>query len=321
MNRREPPAMAQSRDLTSSLAALRLLPIFLAVARRGSFTLAARDLHVSQPLVSLAIRQLEDSVGVTLFRRTTRRVDLTPEGAHFAPVAARLLLDCDFALRTVRTTSEQRERQLRIATVTSVATKILPQAIEAFSRLYPGVQVVLRDGNSTEVLRAVRLDEVDLGFASADADRELTFRSLFSDPIGVLARSDHAVFKPQRPLRWSDIAEFPFIGFTGDTATRWVLERSTKLPPNVRSPHYEVSNYPSLYGLLRASDAVATVPRLSVPERGGLAFRELKQPALRRTVSIVSRAGVPLSYVAAETCAFVTAAVEALARSVPSLRV
>ncbi len=289
------------------------LRAFISVARLNSFTRAAEELSLSQPALTMTIQQLEDMVGASLFDRTTRRVIPTPEGSDFIPVAERLLRDFDTALHDIRATAKMRRGHVGIASVHSVATRILPAALRGFSDTHPDISLLLRDGNSSEIRRLIRNNEVDIGFASIDADDpELNSAPLFRDQMGLLARADHPLFRLKRTLTWKDLADHDFLGLTEDTSTMPILRKIPNLPPSALSPRYQVSNITTLLAMLEAGIGVTTVAALTGlnHKKNPLEFRTVSGPVMWRTVYLITRRGRTLSRAAESIVALVGSHVE-----------
>jgi DNA-binding transcriptional LysR family regulator len=294
---------------------LRHLRAFEGVARLSSFTRAADELQISQPALTMAVRQLEEMVGASLFDRTTRRVTLTLEGGDFLPTAQRLLHDFDVAIEDIRAVAKRWRGRVGIASVISIATKMLPRAIREFGDTHPAISVHLRDGNSSDVRRRVRRNEVDIGFASMDrSDPELDFAPLFRDQIGLLTRADHPLLRMRRQLTWADLDGHDFLGLAPGTATRPILESVTNLPASVLAPRYEVSNQSTLEAMLEAGIGVTIVPALTGSRQANapLQFRPLADPVMWRTIYVITRKGRKLSPAAYTLAGMVSASIRHL---------
>src|SRR5215204_2367462 len=109
------------------------LRAFIAVAEFGAFHEAAESLDLSQPALSRRIQKLEETLGVALLERTTRRVDLTTVGRDFLPKARRLLDDLEESLLSVRAIGERRTGQVSVACVPTAAYYFLPEVIRAYN--------------------------------------------------------------------------------------------------------------------------------------------------------------------------------------------
>jgi DNA-binding transcriptional LysR family regulator len=290
------------------------LHAFQAVAHCKGFTRAAEHIHLSQPALTMAIRQLEDIVDTRLFERTTRGVDLTPEGSEFLPTAERLLREFDLAVRGVRAAARRRRGYIAIASVYSISTRVLPQVIPAFTQSHPGISMYMRDGNSSEVCRRVRQDEADIGFASLVTEQpEVDAIPLFRDQLGVFAKGDHPLFQLNRGLEWRDLDGYDFIGVTPDTATKPLLERVGRLPDSVTSPRYQVSNTTTLLAMVAAGNGITTMPALATPasNHGPVEFRPLSRPKMWRTLYAVRKRGRAASQISKDLLAAVRAHVRA----------
>lgn len=282
-------------------ASIRHLRAFLAVGRNQSFSKAAQELHLSQPALTMAVRQLEDFVGARLFDRTTRMVTLTREGIDFFPTAQRVVTDFDHALSDIRAAANSRRGRVAISAVHSVAARLLPTAIRRLNHSHSNVQVQLFDDNSPNIRRRVRANEVDLGICSRDDDPELSYKRLFSDQLGLLVRTDHPLSTAETSLRWSELHGHDFVGFADETATPRLIRQVPNLPPNIAQPRYEVSSYSPLWAMVAAGNGMTVTAALAAPEARDLydlRFVHLTDPIIWRPVYTVTRRGRGLTPVA-----------------------
>ncbi|MBY0269719.1 MAG: LysR family transcriptional regulator [Burkholderiales bacterium] len=279
-------------------ATLRHLRCFATVAREGSFTQAAKRMFITQSSLTAAIQQLEQAVGLRLFDRTTRRVTLTREGISFVPVAERLLSDFDAAVADVRAVAERQRGHVSIAAAPSVVALILAPAIAGFSTTYPNIRVAVSDGGAELVQKHVLASEADFGITSRWADDPgLDFRPLICDRFGVVCRKDHALGRAKTRIAWKRLQGERYIGLGIDTGIRTMLQSSPDLPTMLRTPHFEVSSTGSLYAMLDAGLGISVLPALAANLKplNKLAFRELTEPSLERTICVITRRGRALS--------------------------
>ena len=150
---------------------LRQLRYFVAVAEELHFRRAATRLNVSQPPLSLQIRQLEEELGCELLQRTRRRVELTPAGEAFLRDARAILHELDTAAETARRIDAGQTGRLRISFVGSALLSILPLAVQRFRAVRPDVEVVLRERSTVDQLRVVADGTVDVGLIRPPIDR------------------------------------------------------------------------------------------------------------------------------------------------------
>lgn len=297
--------MAAPRTINNA-ASIRHLRGFLAVSRHQSFSRAAKDLHVSQPALTMAVQQLEDFVGARLFDRTTRAVTLTPEALDFLPTAQRLVADFDHALQDIRAAADSRRGRVAIASIHSIAGHLLPEAIQSLTQSHRNVRVQIFDDNSPAVRRRVRSNEVDVGICSRDDDAELGYKPLFRDQLGLLVRRDHPLARVRRALSWADLEGFDFVGFAKDTATPALIRQVHDLPESIANPRFEVSSYPPLWAMVEKGNGITVAAALAAPEAGethALRFIGLRDPVIWRSVHTVTRRGRGLTTVAEDLLA------------------
>jgi DNA-binding transcriptional LysR family regulator len=140
---------------------LRQLRAFAIVAERRSFTSAADDLHIAQQAVSQQVKALERSLGVTLLKRSSRRVELTPEGTVFLADCRRVLSAADRAARRVRAAARGEAGTLRLAYTLTTVWDTVPVLLAYLGDLYPQLTVDAREvfgGDIPELLLAERYD-------------------------------------------------------------------------------------------------------------------------------------------------------------------
>src|SRR5205807_2135364 len=159
------------------------LRYFVAVAEERHFTKAARGLHVAQPSVSRAIRVLEEELGTSLFHRMKGNVALTPAGETLLPWARRVLADVDGATGEVRELADLRRGRLAVGATPSLTITLLPPALAKFHSAYPGIDLVLQEAGSRDLVR--ELEQGVLGLAAAGLGVAVV-PSLVIDPAGPL---------------------------------------------------------------------------------------------------------------------------------------
>jgi DNA-binding transcriptional LysR family regulator len=138
---------------------------FTAVAERGSFTGAARELHVAQQAVSQQVKALEQLLGVTLLERTSRRVTLTPEGAVFLADCRRVLAGADRAARRVQAAARGEAGTLRLVYTLVSAFETVPLLLARLDKEYPMLKVDAREVFGCDVATLLRDGDCDLALA------------------------------------------------------------------------------------------------------------------------------------------------------------
>src|SRR5687767_520805 len=146
---------------TRANVSTRQLRAFVTLAEQRSFTRAAVLSHLSQPAFSALIRQLEDSLGLRLFDRSTRSVELTVEGAEFELSARRVLSEFENALAGVHDQAARRRGRVSIALLPSLAAGWLPQVLMDFRAAFPGIELQVADVLSEPCIELVRSGHAD----------------------------------------------------------------------------------------------------------------------------------------------------------------
>lgn len=202
----------------------KLIETFRAVMLTRSMTVAANELHTSQPNVSRAIGQLEDAVGFRLFVRISGRLTPTPEAEAFFQSVQRWFLGMEALTDSAKQIREVGTGTLRIGAVASLAMSVMPEAMHAFRRLYPDTSVSIHTGDSTTVAKWTANRYVDLGLVTNLDDTPGLQCSLWANENGVcIVPEDHRLAS-KRLVVSSDLDDEPFISLTKGDGTRAVVD-------------------------------------------------------------------------------------------------
>lgn len=192
---------------------IRHLRYFQAVAEELSFSKAARRLHVAQPALSRAVRELEDRLGVQLFLRTRRSVSLTPAGEVLLKETALLLQRIDETVRRVKRTAAGEEGELRLGYIGPPTQAFLGRIVKEFRRRYPRVTVVLEERTPERVWEMVARGRLAIGLTRPVlAHRALGVHTLLlrRESLCAALPAGHPLTKP-KSLRWRDLLNEPLI--------------------------------------------------------------------------------------------------------------
>src|SRR3990167_2673201 len=273
------------------------LRAFLAVAQSLSFAQACERLHLYQPALSLAIKNLEESLGGQLLTRTTRSVRLTPEGETLLPIARRLLVDWDNTEELLRQHFTLQLGKVAVAAMPSFAGNRLPAALKAFRDAYPRVNVAVHDVMNERVMEMVRERRVELGVAFEPAALDgLQFTPLYNDRFLAVVPASSELAR-RDALSWADLLGQPFIALQRPSAVRLLLEDSIaalhgKLPVALESHQLATVGRMVAEGL-----GVSAVPSLCRGQMEELGARclPLNEPQVERRVGLLHLAGHQLS--------------------------
>jgi DNA-binding transcriptional LysR family regulator len=271
---------------------LRHLRNFVVVAEELNFSRAAERLNISQPPLSQQIQQLEKEIGVKLFNRTKRHVELTEAGRTFLLETRATLAQVEHAARAAVRASAGQVGQLIIATITSSDTgfyALLVETLREFGSLYPNVQLALRTMPAGQQVQALRDDRIHVGFLALPAvDPLINVLELRKERLVVCLPEGHPLSSRDR-ISWAALAQESFIlptrsltpGFY-DSIVAHFLNLGFVL--NASSEHEGV--YAGM-ALVAAGVGVTLLPSsISQAARRGVVFRETQSPPLYQRMGI-----------------------------------
>jgi len=261
---------------------------FVWVAELKGFHAAAEKAHRTQPAISLSIRDLENKLGEPLFEKRnakTAKTELTPFGCYFLPKAKELIAHHDRIAEDMTLLSEHKTGHLRLASVPSVASRVLPGLLHEFVSGAPDLHISFYDDNSDAVLKMVETQKVDFGIAHLFHEEEhpdKSFTPIWEDQIGVVCPKDHPL-AAESSLHWKSLRQHRLIS----NGTSRLLEDSEASPLLGHSQFY-VSNMISLIAMLEAGFGVTTLPWYAFPQESTkLSFIPLADPHVVRRIGIV----------------------------------
>jgi DNA-binding transcriptional LysR family regulator len=172
------------------------LQTFLAVTDFGSFSRAAERLHLSQPSISNRIRRLEEKLHTHLFERSTRKVELTPQGRRLYLQSSDTLSQLRTLMREFRGEAAARAREVHVAATMMVASLGLPYLVRLFHDKHPNVRAIVYDLLAREVIAEVLSGDCDLGVMSLSENiAGIHFEPLFEDTCVVVTQRDHPLLR------------------------------------------------------------------------------------------------------------------------------
>lgn len=274
--------------------------LFIEVARSLSFARAAEAMHLSQPAVSLAIQNLEQAIGGKLFARSTRSLELTPEGQAFFPTATRLLNEWDEALDDVNNLFTMQRGKLNMAVMPSFSTNVLPDLVRQYHQLYPQVNLSIQNIVMDDAIESVRKgrNELAISFASENMNG-LNFTPLY-DVTFMAVYSDH--FLPNLKDvnltdNWSALFDLPMVAMDKDSTVRRWLDETSQAQGLQSKIVAEVNQLDSLGQLVSMGIGVGIVPSLCADQmtQMGLHMQKISGEILRQPVGVVTKNQSPLS--------------------------
>ena len=273
------------------------LKAFVAVAQTRSFAEACIRVHLSQPALSIAIKNLEDAVGGQLLVRTTRKLALSPEGEAFYPVARRLLADWDGAMSDLNNHFAKQRGKLSLAAMPSFASSLLPQALVHYRQAYPNINVAVQDVLAETVVEMVTDGRVELGVSFDPGESEgLCFQPLFQDKFVAVFAQGHAL-SDKKQVSWKALQADPFLALQRPSGIRQLIDKSVEEHGMALRVEFEAHQLATIGRMVACGLGVSAVPSLCVAqmERHGAVCRALINPTIKRRVGILTRKHDPMS--------------------------
>lgn len=240
----------------------------VAVAEERSFTRAAERCHVVQSALSHQIKALERELGVTLFARTSRRVEVTAAGEAFL-AAARVSLDAaGRAVSDAAAATGEIRGTLTIGVIPTVTAIDIPDALGSFHRAHPAVGIRLRGGGSDEFIAAIAdgsMDAAVLGLPGAMSHRGVDASVLARERLVAVVSAGHAL-ADRRRLRLEELADETFVDFPAGTPGRAPSDLAFAEAGIRREVAFEAMSADLMLGLVRNNLVIALLPPAVIPD-------------------------------------------------------
>jgi len=253
------------------------LKAFHRVALTGSFTKAASSLHLSQSAVSQQIQLLEHSLGITLFDRQRKNVQLTNEGEALLSYTDRLFNLYEEILTHFASQQSLEHGKIAIGSSNVIGTYYLPKIISLYNNQYPGIEIDLRLGNSNYVLGKILEGAVDIGIAGKTRNHpKLSEHFIHSERLLPVSSPEHDLVKEQS-VGVNELAKMPFISREKGTLTRLIVEKWFKenLGKNYPKIAIELENVEAAKQIVQQGYGYTIIPESTVE-------REIKTGLLKQ---------------------------------------
>ncbi|WP_165789536.1 LysR family transcriptional regulator [Billgrantia endophytica] len=280
-----------------ALTLFRRLDVFIAVAETLSFRRAGEIVGRSQPAVTAHINQMEESLGVKLFIRSTRQVRLTTAGAELLERGKRLMAESERLVRDIHAHAGLLTGQVVASFSPTIAVSLVPRVLAEFEVEHPGIRVMLREDLAPQMFESIRNGNVDFGIGPyRPVIDELSFDPIFDQEFSLIVRMDHPI-AIRGFARLKDLANLNVICSAEGTTARAVLEDAIRAEGISIYPKYEAVHYPTLYALAAAGFGGAVMPAvdLGMLSAMGLTAVPFRGKRLARTIGKVTRRGEALA--------------------------
>lgn len=264
------------------------LRAFVAVARYGSFTLAAEALHRTQPAITVQIKQLEQTLGLSLFDRTTRQLRLTTVGLELVPVLSSMLQQLDNMIASSQDLRDKRTGVVRIGALPSIAAAFLPSRIAKFRKKHPGVQFLISDTLGDKIVAMVKSGEVEFGITDIHMGSNIETIPVVLEQMCAFFLEGHPI-QDAAKLDVEELAKHDLILLIHGSAARRVVDSAFAARGRLAVAACEVSYMSTAVGMVQAGLGIALLPRrgvqLQIDTR--LRVRPIEGPGFTRRIGII----------------------------------
>ncbi|MDP2947950.1 MAG: LysR substrate-binding domain-containing protein [Chloroflexota bacterium] len=277
---------------------LHQLEVFRAVARRLNFSQAAEELYISQPAVSKQVKELERTLGVSLFLREGRRVHLTDAGRLVYDYAGRAFALVEEMGRALAELQGPDRGYLRLAATAVPGIYLLPRVMAAFQERYPAVELYLEVSNGAAVTRQVLEQQVDLGFVESEVIPEhVHWQPLTSAPIVLVASPTHPLSSSEE-MEPAELHREKIVVSERGSATGEMVERELGMLGVKPARTLAINDIEAIKQAAAAGLGLAFLPKVCVKaelRRGTLKQLTVRGLSLQTQIGFISAKGRRLS--------------------------
>ena len=270
----------------------RQLRAFRLAAQHRNFTRAAEALFITPSGLSVLIKELESRVGFRLFDRTTRHVELTPQGRELLAVIQRNLEELDASITNIGRSAKRSHQQISLGTTPLVAANILPPAMREFRKQRPDVRIQLFDADLPTLIQMVEAGKLDMSLgifkAMPDVRREPFFR--FSLMVARAAKDD---IQPRRTTTWSALDGETLISLSPGHPHQQLIDKHLAQAGVKVQVGSIVNLLDTQIALVEAEEGIAIIPSFGMPacRNRKVVMSQLINPVVRFDFHIISRRG------------------------------
>lgn len=273
---------------------------FVEVAQCSTFADAAKKLFISQPALSSSIKNMESQLGGKLFNRSTRRLELTPEGKLFLPKAQRILADYDGAIDDLKALFTAQKGSLVVSAMPSFAEGPLSEIMRRFSQNFPNISIRVLDVVMEQAIDNVLQGRAELGFVFApQLTQGLVFTPLMKDKFCAIMPVDHPLASGiSCDLKM--LSKYPFVAMNRESSIRKWLDEAMLHAQLKFDTVAEASQLGTIGQLVVNKIGVAIVPQLCQPQmqKKGLVCLPIQDLSMHKEIGVLHKDSGNLSIAA-----------------------
>jgi len=274
------------------------LKYIVAVAKEKHFRKASETCFVSQPTLSVAIKKLEDELGVILFERRKQDVLITPVGQKIIRIAEEILDRSKDIKQLAKETQGDLTSELKIGAIYTIAPYLLPKLIPNFHKYAPNVPLIIEENYTHVLADKLQSGELDIVILSLPFDEpNIETYPLYDEPFSAIIPKDHPLAKSNKPVKLQTIEDETFLLLgSGHCFRDQVVEAFPKLThmnyqSNRIQKTFEGSSLETIRYMVSSGAGISIFPCTSLSERDEELFtiKPLANPVPKRTVALAWR--------------------------------
>jgi DNA-binding transcriptional LysR family regulator len=291
----------------------------IALAEYGSFVAAAAYLKTSQPALTRTIKRVERVLGVTLFARNTRRVEITSAGREFVAVAERILNDLQLTVRSMSEVTNEQRGKITISTFSAFATHTMPDLVRQYRETRPSMEVRIREGRQSEIVEDVRTGVADFGIGYVNTLPDILQSDMLRrEPLYAVIPLSHPMGAKRRPrVRLAELRDEALVSPPSETYLRRLIDGAAAAAGF--SPRYSVTveRLLSVINHVRAGVGIGILPAGVLPHQPwvGIHAAILVEPSLSVSVGLITSRGRYLTPAASSMMALISGEIGGAAKT------
>ena len=243
---------------------------FLSVAEHGSFTQAAKAIHIAQPALSISIKKFEQSLGVVLFRREDKKVSLTKEGEVLLIHAKRVIQQLHDAELAIDELKGLQKGEVRLGAPSMMGSYFFPEVVMAFKTRYPDLKLTLVEAGTRSIRKMLLNGELDLGVINCDdVPNDLHVDHLFTSQMVAVVGSEHEL-AGRMNLNFEEFFQYELVMFKHGYFHRDFLDQVSEENGLVMKSSFETNLLPMILSIVKREFAITALLDLVTEYENGI---------------------------------------------------
>jgi len=270
---------------------LRTLKYFLSLFENDSFTAAARENFISQPAISIQLKNLQRELGIRLYETRGRKLSFTEAGMIVVDYARRVAGLEKQLLEHINDIQELKKGRISLGTIDAASIYVLPEVFRIFRELYPGIEINLEIAATYPLFRELEKGELDLvvGTLPLDLTSDYEVYDIFSEPMVFICPREHPL-TDKAGVEPQDLEQYPFILFRKGSVTRGIIEKELNSKGVAPDVSMAIDSQEAIKHLVSSGLGLSVLPMKTVEyeiKTGELSILDVRGISLRRDIGLI----------------------------------